>query len=250
MFRKIILTVLMAVILSPSLPLCAGETWKVASLEWPPFTGANLPDGGSGIKVLREALKSQGIGLDVKFLPWSRAIHDARKPEWAGFYPAWPEEVKTEYFTASSSLFKSPIAIAQHVDAPLKMSSLMDLKGKRIGLVQNYGNTKEFNDLVDSKVILGESSLTDLQALKKLEAKHLDGMIIDINVMKYLLKNDLKSADGKIVANSGWMVNKDLLFSANNANPQKAKILETIEKGLKAIKPQKIVDDANAAIFK
>lgn len=52
----------------------ATETWKVASLEWKPYTWESLPEGGIGIVNLREALKAEGVELDVKFYPWTRAM--------------------------------------------------------------------------------------------------------------------------------------------------------------------------------
>ena len=227
----------------------AGEVWKVTSLEWPPFCGEKLPDGGSGVKALRDSLKAEGIELKVEFYPWTRAIATAKKPEYAGFYAAWPEDVG-EGFSASGALFRSPLVIIQNKNAPFKFNGLDDLKGKSIAIVQDYGNTKEFNQMVASGAIRGESGIDDVTGVKKLEAKRVEGMIIDINVLKYILKFDRKSAASSIVVNGTWKAEKDLLLAVNNASPNKAKIVDTLNRISKAGKTQKIVDDANGAIFK
>ena len=227
----------------------AREVWTIASLEWPPFSGKNLPEGGSGVKALREALNVEGIGLEVEYYPWSRAMHTAKKPGYAGFFPAWLEDVH-EGFKPSGSLFKSPLIIAQRRDSPLVIKGLDSLKGKSIAVVQDYGNTKEFNDMVASGAIAGNVGVDDLIGLKKLEVKRVQGMIIDINVLKYILKFEFASAAGLIEANTGWSANKDLLVAVNGANPNSSHIVNILKKISKAGKTQKIVDEANAAIFK
>ena len=90
----------------------AGETWKVTSLDWQPFSGANLPEGGAGVAVLRAALKAEGIDLVVEFYPWTRAIETAKDPAYAGVYPSWPEDVG-DGFTRSTVLFKSPVGFVE-----------------------------------------------------------------------------------------------------------------------------------------
>jgi polar amino acid transport system substrate-binding protein len=71
----------------------AAETWKITSLDWQPFSGKALPEGGASIAVLRAALKAEGIELQVEFYPWTRAIETAKQPGYAGVYPSWPEDV-------------------------------------------------------------------------------------------------------------------------------------------------------------
>ncbi len=232
-------------------PAQAAETWKVASLEWPPFSGAKLPDGGTGVKALRDALKSQGITLQVEYFPWSRAMATAAKPDWVGFFPAWPADVtsQSEAFGATPALFRSPIVIAEHKEAPLTLHGLKDLKGKRVGTVQDYGYPQEFLDLDQQKFFKSDPAVDDLTGLKKLALKRVDGMVIDINVMKFLQKTELKADADKIAANAGWQVNMDLLLAVNKANPNYPKIFAAYAKALKAVNAQKIVDDANAVMF-
>ena len=229
-------------------PVEAAETWKIASLEWPPFSGEKLLDGGSAIKALRDTLKEHDIELVVEYYPWTRAIAQASSPSMIGFYPAWPEDVG-KGFSLSGTLFKSPMIIAQNRKAPFNIKSLSDLKGKVVGTVQDYGNTKEFNDMVAKGIIIGDSGPDDLIGVKKLGASRIDAMIIDRNVLNYILKFQYVVPGEPIFDSGGWIAQKELLVAVNNAHPKKNEIIALLNKISKAAKTQKMVDAANKIIF-
>jgi polar amino acid transport system substrate-binding protein len=230
-------------------PAQAAEVWKVASLEWPPFSGAKLPDGGSGIKALRDSLKENGIDLVVEYFPWARISLQASTPDFVGFYPAWPEDVVKGY-SSSATLFKSPLVIAQNKKSPLKTATIDDLKGKYVAVVQGYGNTKEFNDMVAKGVIIGDSGPDDITGVKKLEAGRVDAMVIDRNVLNYILKFEIATHGKFVFEAAGWTENKDLLVAVNNNYPNKERIILLLNKIGKAGRTQKMVDTANKAIFR
>ena len=172
-----------------SIPTFAGEKWKVTSLDWQPFSGASLPEGGAGIAVLREALKAEGIELIVEYYPWTRAIETGKDPNYAGVYPCWPEDVVAG-FTKSPVFFRSPVGFVEPKGKPLKWTKLEDLQGKVIGTVQDYGNTPEFMALIKSGVIKTEIVTDDLTNIKKVAGERLDGAFIDLFNLDYFLKND------------------------------------------------------------
>lgn len=239
-----------SLLLVVSAPAFGAEVWKVTSLDWPPFSGKDLPDGGSGIKALREALASQGIELQVEFFPWSRAVETARQPGYAGVFPAWPEDADAAGgFSKSKPLFTSALVIAVNKEAGFELPTLADLSGKTVAVVQDYGNTQEFNDLVAAGAIKADVSPDDLSGLKKLEIKRVAGMIIDVNVMRYLLHTRMPNAVAKIEAAKGWREEKDLLLAISDTHPDKARLLQVIEQASSAVNGQDIVDAANKRIF-
>lgn len=219
----------------------AADKWKVTSLDWQPFSGKALPEGGAGIAVLRAALKAEGIDLEVEYFPWTRALETAKDPSYAGVYPSWPEDVDGE-FTKSPVLFQSPVGFVEPKDKPLAWSKLDDLKGKKIGTVQDYGNTPEFMALIKSGVIKTEVVNDDITNIKKVAGGRLDGAFIDLNNLNYFLKNDAKDIAGKLQANAKTIDNKDLVLGINNKfkNKNAAAILKS---GIAKIDAKKIIKD-------
>lgn len=76
----------------------AKEIWKIATLEWPPFTCSQCPDQGAGSYALKQVLASQGVAVEFHFFPWSRALKMAKSNEFVGYYPGWPEVLKMGLF--------------------------------------------------------------------------------------------------------------------------------------------------------
>lgn len=237
MFRNLL--VLTALLFS--FQTLATETWKIASLDWKPYMGESLPEGGIGIVILRAALKAEGIDLVVEFYPWTRAILKAKDPAYAGLYPAWEEDILAGFFK-SPVLFKSPVGFVEPRSRPLVWAKLEDLKGKTIGVVQDYGNTLEFMALVKSGVIKTEVVVTDILNVRKVAAGRVDGAFIDLNNLSYLLKNDAKDVAQKVQANSRVIDTKDLLLAINTKFKNK-NAFSILQRGISKIRPDKIIND-------
>lgn len=210
MWKKLVCTA--AIVCASALQ--AQEVWLVTSLEWPPFSGKNLPEGGAGIAVLREALATQGVRLEVEFYPWTRALITAKNPRYAGVYPAWPEDVGVG-FVSSSVLFRSPVGFVEPKAAPLHWKRLQDLQGKKIGVVQDYGNTPEFMQLINAKTIKTEVVIDDLTNVRKVAGGRIDAAFIDLNNLAYYLKFDAKAVAHLVQANARVIGSKDLVLAIN-----------------------------------
>ncbi|NOR23845.1 MAG: hypothetical protein GQ542_05525 [Desulforhopalus sp.] len=50
----------------------------MATLNWQPFYGENLPKNGFYAELSREAFKRAGYDLIITFVPWKRAVQMAR----------------------------------------------------------------------------------------------------------------------------------------------------------------------------
>lgn len=237
MLKKLLLWVLLV---SPLAGIA--QTWKITSLDWPPFSGKNLPEGGAGIAVLRAALKAEGIDLQVEFYPWTRAIVTSKKDaSYAGFYPSWPEDVPADY-TPSVALFESPVGLVEPVDKPLRWNKLEDLAGKSIGTVQDYGNTPEFMALVNSGAIRTQIAINDLTNVRKVAAGRMDAAFIDLNNLDYFLRHEAKDIAHKVQANKKAIGNKQLVLAINNKfNDQRAAAI--LKSGVAKINPDKIIKD-------
>lgn len=219
----------------------AEEVWLVTSLEWPPFSGKNLPEGGAGVAVLRAALATQDVKLAVEFYPWSRALMKAKNPRYVGVYPAWPEDVQVG-FSSSTVLFKSPVGFVEPKSAPLQWARLKELAGKKIGIVQDYGNTPEFMQLVNDKIIKTELVMDDLTNVRKVASGRIDAAFIDLNNLAYFLKHDASDIAHKVQANAKIIASKDLVL-AINANFVGRDVNATLSRGLAKIDAERIIKD-------
>lgn len=161
----------------------------ITTLEWPPFTGAKLPEQGAASEILRTALAVSGIDLQLEFLPWKRTIEVAqRNPDIAGYFPSYTFDIAPNFF-ASPWLAVSPLGIAYRHNAPIDWTELEDLGRYRLGTVTGYGNTDQFDAAAMAGRIKVETATDDLANIRKLAAGRIDGIVIDRSVLRYYLRS-------------------------------------------------------------
>ncbi|MDG5494948.1 transporter substrate-binding domain-containing protein [Niveispirillum sp. BGYR6] len=168
-----------------------GPSVRLASLDWPPFTGPNLPAQGRSTAIVQAALAGAGLALQVDFLPWQRALtsglHD---PDFQGYFPEYRDATMARHCLLSEPIGSSPLGFAERVDAPAPWTQLPDLAGRRIGTVRGYVNNPEFDALAAAGGLNVEPAVDDATNLRKLAAGRLDLVVIDSNVLSYLLATD------------------------------------------------------------
>lgn len=221
-----IFVVLMITLLS--LSISNGETWRIASLNWEPYSGAELKSEGNSIQRLREALDKEGIKLIVEFYPWKRAQEMAKKKNFLGYFPAWPEEVQ-EGFTASPAIDTSEIGILKRDDVKLKFTTIDDLfKNYEVGIISTYVYPKEIEEVAKKYPKNVDKAPDEVSLMKKLSIGRHQVAITDPNVMQYLAsKHGISNIE--IVKT---ISQKELVISINShkSNISKIKVLNKLFK--------------------
>ncbi|PHV12533.1 substrate-binding periplasmic protein [Chitinimonas sp. BJB300] len=213
------------------------KTITLASLEWPPYTGTKLPEQGASVAVAKAAFKAMGYELKVEFYPWSRAVQLGKSsPTHAGYFPEYDSADVRKDFHLSEPMGTGPLGLAQRVDAPFTWNSIADLSSKKVGVVQDYVNTTEFDARVAAKQQKVDVAIDDGKNLLKLGGGRLDLAVVDSNVFNYLMKTDaaLKSYVGKLSMNAKILEDKKLFicFKKDAEGQRAAKIFN---EGLKKI---------------
>ncbi len=96
---------------SPS--LAVGEIIRVSTLNWPPYTGKDLPLGGATTDVVRAAFEKVGHEIEVNYRPWKRQS-------------IWPKRARME-----SSLTSPDIIVVTERDLLHPSRLAMGLWGSR-----------------------------------------------------------------------------------------------------------------------
>lgn len=180
---------LLATIALFCLPLAAEP--RLAAPEYPPYSSASLPAGGSFVELTRSAFATQGYNPDIDFMPWARIRAKLHSGRYQGALPLWPREVREEKLRASRPLFYSQLGLFVRRNTPLVFSSLDDLRGLRVGVVRGYGYPAH----ITNSGIHIEEAVDDLSNLRKLAAKRFDLVLLERRVGEYLIFNDTNLRD-------------------------------------------------------
>lgn len=207
-------------VLAFQLAAAKADTWRVAALEWPPYASPDLPEGGTAVAALRRILETGGIELQVEYMPWPRAQALARSGSYVGYFPAWPEEVKTG-FLGSKPLIQSYVGVVQMKQTPVSWTSLNDLfKKYRVGFVSNYVYPKDIQILIDRNKLFEAGCDNERDLTRKMAAGRLDLAITDPNVMLYFARElGIESLE----ANPKLITRKPLVLALPNQPASKAR---------------------------
>lgn len=170
----------------------AAETMLVTTLEWAPYTAAELPNGGVTTEVVRQALEAAGLDMEVRFLPWMRAIADAQNAKVsAAYFPGYHCR-HVEGFVASDPIGFGPLGFAENVEAPVEWTSVDNIGEQRlrVGTVLGYANTDEFDEKAGTGWVLTIPAPDDVTNLRKLLLRRIDMAVIDRLVLSYLLATE------------------------------------------------------------
>ena len=205
------------------------ETWKITSLNWQPYSGRNLSNQGKSIQKLRNLLEKKGIKLQVEFYPWKRAQHIAKKNEYVGYFPAWPEEVG-EGFVASPPIDTSKLGILTRTSKNLKYDNIDDLFEKyKVGIVSTYSYPEPIEKAKQRHPLHLDWSSNEISLVRKLSVGRFDVALTDPKVMLFLAE---KEGISNIKVLNASVENKPLVLAFRN-DPDNKKRIEILKQLLR-----------------
>lgn len=224
------------------------ETWKIASLEYPPHTCHNsCKNNGSMGVALQTSLQTIGIKIEYKWLPWTRAINEAKKGKYIGYFPAWPEDCQ-KGFRFSETISRSRLGLVENVLRPLVYKNTKDLSQYKIGVVQDYGNTKELNRMISKGIIKTESSMKDESNIKKVALGRIDGALVDELVFQHLIRYQFPELKNQVQFNPVVLETKRLGICLKRSLYKD--INQKLKEAFKRIDPEKTAFEYNKNLFK
>lgn len=226
-------------------PRVEAETLVVSTLEWPPYTSAVLPKGGATTEVVRQAFAAIGQDIEVRYLPWKRAIADAKdEEEVVAYFPGYHCR-HVDGFVESNPIGNGPLGFAENVNAPVEWTSIDDIGEQqlKVGTVLGYANTDEFDEKAGTGWVRAIPAPDDITNLRKLERQRIDMAVIDKLVLSYLLATEptLEGDKGVIRFNSRTLEDKTLFLCFNDTEAGRA-LRDRFNEGLSQIDVDGIVD--------
>jgi len=222
----------------------ADQKIYLTSLSWPPYSDKKLPDQGASVAVAKAAFKAMNYELVVDFYPWSRAGKNAKdeKSKYVGYFPEYYAKDIEQEFIFSDEMGSGPLGFVQKKSNTINWKNLDDLSQYKIGTVQDYVNTEEFDQNTASGKIKVKPVISDLLNVLKVAAGRIDLAVIDKNVLSYLLRSEPKLSQNKeeLEFNSKLLANKKL-YVCFRKGPEGARLTKIFNEGIKKIDVNKIM---------
>ena len=164
-------------------------TLRIATGEYEPFTGQNLPNGGIVNGRVQAIANAAGFDVEFNYMPWKRALEGTRHGAFpAGSYWAYNSDREDDFIHVGPVL-SVQVLFAVRDDAEIQdWSDLNDFSGLRIGVVPGYTYTTELHEMGENGNLTLSDAPSDEANLKKLLAGRIDAFPINDVVGKHLIR--------------------------------------------------------------
>lgn len=209
------------------------------SNNWAPYF--DLTDGtakGLSVDIITEALKSQGYDLEIKVIPWARALKGVIDAQYDILPDAWYTKERAKNLNFSNHYFVNRIKVISRIDDTFVFEDIKSLSKKRIGVIRDYSYSQEFNDFTE---VLKVPTNSLEQSLRLLLEKKVDGILADEKVFLDLIK-DRPEIITSIKISKNDLDQSKLFVACGFKNKRNKEIIQAFNKGLEEIKKNGIYD--------
>ncbi|AQS39717.1 amino acid ABC transporter substrate-binding protein, PAAT family [Shewanella psychrophila] len=171
------------------LSLCFADELAVtlAYVEYPPYIGAELENGGPVAEIVAKSYEKIGYQVTLELVPWVRAFRDAKLGIYDGVFTAWHRKEREQWFLFSDSLPPNEIGFYKRKGEDISIQSFDDLKPYQIGVVRGYGYPSGFSE-ANLKLSVVD---TDIQNLRMLLYKRIDLALTDKALGRHFMTEEL-----------------------------------------------------------
>jgi len=217
----------------------AGEI-NLVTVDYSPFYGPTLPNEGPITEIVIAAFDKVGYDVSVKYVPWARAVADAKAGKADGLHGAWYSQEREEWFVYSDKLPGNEIVLFKRKGTePQAFDGYDDLQPYRIGVVRGYVNPPEF----DAADLRTEEANSDKLNLTKLAKGRVDLILIDRAIAKHILANELAEHKDALEAVDPPLKIEHLYMLISKETDDYQTKVEDFNKGLKVLTEEGGIDE-------
>ena len=184
---KVSIAVAAYIFMFSSSGFCGERYIRFVTCEWEPYYGSKLFNQGYVAELTREALKRVGYEMSIDFVPWKRALHDAKNGYYDALLGLYFNEERAQWVTYSQSIAEIQLVFFAKKGRQITWNKIEDLQGYTIGVRQGFVYTDEFDN---ASFLKKEAVRSDDLNLKKLLENRIDLILASRNVFLYWVKNN------------------------------------------------------------
>ncbi|MGB6034947.1 MAG: transporter substrate-binding domain-containing protein [Cryomorphaceae bacterium] len=181
----------------------------LASDVWPPFT--NSPgETAVAMEIVKTALNKNAIAVKERILDFETVIKGLEAGTFQGSPALWKTEKREQYLLYSEPILHNQLVLVGLKGADVSATSIDNLKGKRVGLVEGYAYGEEIEGAEGVTFTKGKNDQANV--LQLLE-KNLDYILVDGLLVAYLRSYQAEDAEKHLEMGTTPLVTRALHFA-------------------------------------
>jgi ABC-type amino acid transport substrate-binding protein len=240
MHNRLLMVVLALALVFSVPPGAARERVSLATLEWAPYAGRELPNLGYTSEIVRRAFERAGYDVEITFMPWARVLRRVARGASDAMYPAYRSAERARTFAFSDPFAWSYLMLYKRAGEEIPYGRLRDLEGYRIGVVRGYVNTPAL-DRAD--YLLKEVTDSDESNLRKLLRGRIDLAVIDRHTAEHLLENRLPHGIGRLEPLGPPLQVKPLYLCVSTRIPEHGTVVADFDRALDRMTSEGVLEE-------
>ncbi len=238
--RKIsLLLTLLGILLA--FPAKGEKIVTLATLNWPPYIGQQLPSNGYVYEIVESAFRRSGFTTLIQYYPWARAVNLVKTGKIDVLFPEYYAEERKNDFIFSDPFPGGPVGLLKKKSLNIQwqidprkepLKALLDLSQFTFGVIHGYVNTKEFDK---AAFLQKETVVSDDLNILKLNAGRIDFIFIDKFVAQFLIATKYPQFASTLEFMEPEMESKKLYLAFSKKDPENKTKLKAFNEGLQKI---------------
>lgn len=175
----------------------AADSVLLTSGEWPPFYSEHLPYGGVANRVISESFKLVGMDVEYDFVPWGRAIYNARFGPAAGSAGWLRTPAREKHFLYSEPVFFSRRVFFHRKGMKFDWETLDDIKDMRVAVTLGSAEEFPFDEVMDKGSGKIDIAYSYDSGMRKLAAGRVDLYACNLDVGLHVLQHQVPAEEAE-----------------------------------------------------
>nr|WP_324258985.1 transporter substrate-binding domain-containing protein [Cellvibrio fontiphilus] len=226
---------------------------RIATGEFAPWTGKDLPHSGHVNHIIASAFAAEGIEVEFVYLPWKRAFEETRLGKFDATSYWYENSERREAMLFSDPLVVNRTVFFQRANAPaIKWQNFSDLSGYRMSATLGFTYTEAFYRAIEAQTINPIMVPSDIQNIKLLLAERVDLFATD-EMSGFYMAAQLSIDPRKLRVIEPALNSPEGYLLTSKIHPNAQWLIQTFNSGLKKIKAngsyRKILDRVDNSSF-
>lgn len=214
---------------------------RLASDIWPPFTDVTSRQGVA-VELVHTALERAGITATTTITDWREVEQGIRDARFDGSAAMWRTEKRARDLFFSQPYLENRLILVGRKGSGVSAEKMSDLAGRRVAAVGRYEYGSEIDGAVGVHFI---NSRNDQESLEKLLSGHVEYMLVDELVVRYLLTHQAEEAAANLEIGHKPLGRRTLHFALRRDIPGAREIIDAFNTEIRGM----LADGTFAAVL-
>ena len=205
-------------------------TLRLVSTAWAPFTNES-GQARFALDLVEAALGRFGVSAKTTIVEPAKFTAALLSNEFDGSAAAWKDAERERGLVFSQPYLENRLILVGRSGDTVSTSSLADLKGKRIAIVEGYA----YGDAIETSGAAFVRSRSEEDSLALLLSNKADYALMDDLVVQYIVNNYPKEAKTRLSLGTTPLVTRPLYFAVRRSRPDAEAIVSRFNAQLRGM---------------